>query len=74
LSLYPAYAAAVSTDGITPDRKTPFFSGIQTNSTFFNWKKMRNYPYSTGTRPNGFGSFSDGTDQQCYGCGDFPAN
>ena len=74
LSLYPAYAAAVSTDGITPDRKTPYFSGLQTNSTFFNYKKYRNYPYGTGTRPDGFGGFSDGTDQQCYGCGDWAAN
>lgn len=75
-NLYPAWTNPNSLDGMTPDNKTPYFSGLQTNSKFFNWKKYRNYPYGTGTRPNGWGSAGSpyGNDQQCYGCGDWPAN
>lgn len=73
LSDYPAYGNANSTDGQAPDKKTPYFGGLQTNSKFFNYRKYRNYPYGTGTRPNGFGGQNnDGS--QCYGCGDWNAN
>lgn len=75
LGLYPAYATSNTEDGITPDNKTPYFSGIQTNSQYFNYKKYRNYPYGRSTGPAG-GGFGTGTNpgEQCYGCGDWPMN
>jgi hypothetical protein len=75
-NLYPAWTSPNTLDGISPDKKTPYFSGLQTNSQFFNYKKYRNYPYGTGTRPNGYGGSGSGygNDQQCYGCGDWPTN
>ena len=71
MSDYPAYANANSQDGIAPDHKTPYFSGLQTNSKFFNYKKYRNYPYGTGQRPNGYGGFQNNDGSTCYGCGDW---
>jgi hypothetical protein len=59
---------------MTPDRKTPFFGGIQTNSKWFNWKKYRNYPYGTGERGPGYGGSGFNSNEQCYGCSDWPAN
>lgn len=74
LSDYPAYAAYNTQDGQAPDKKTPYFSGLQTNSKFFNWKKYENYPYGRGTRPNWATSSNNSVDDQCYGCGDWSAN
>ena len=74
LSDYPAYGNANSTDGQAPDKKTPYFSGLQTNSQFFNWRKYRNYPYGTGTRPDGYGSGQNNDGSTCYGCGDWATN
>ena len=74
LSDYPAYSNANSTDGQAPDKKTPYFSGLQTNSQFFNWRKYRNYPYGTGTRPNGYGANQNNDGSTCYGCGDWATN
>ena len=74
LSQYPAYGNANSTDGQAPDRKTPYFGGLQTNSQFFNWRKYRNYPYGTGTRPSGWGGNQNNDGSTCYGCGDWPTN
>lgn len=74
LSDYPAYGNANSTDGQAPDKKTPYFGGLQTNSQFFNWKKYRNYPYGTGTRPNGYGGGQNNDGSTCYGCGDWATN
>jgi hypothetical protein len=34
LTDYPSYQSSDFLDGITPDRGTPYFSGIQTNSSF----------------------------------------
>jgi hypothetical protein len=34
LSDYPAYQSFDFLDGITPDKGTPYFSGLQTNSSF----------------------------------------
>lgn len=70
---YPAWTNPNYKDGQIPDKKTPYFGGLQTNSKFFNWKKYRNYPYGTGTRPSGAG-FSNGMvdGQYCAGCGDYP--
>jgi hypothetical protein len=34
LSDYPAYNSYDFLDGITPDKGTPYFSGLQTNSSF----------------------------------------
>lgn len=73
LSDYPAYASANTQDGQSPDKKTPYFSGVQTNSKFFNYRKYENYPYGRGTRPAG-GMSSNNDDSQCYGCGDWAAN
>lgn len=75
LSDYPSYAAPNSEDGIAPDTKTPYFSGLQTNSAYFNYKKYKNYPYGRSTGPAGSG-FGAGTNpgEQCYGCGDWPMN
>lgn len=76
LNLYPAYAASVSQDGITPDKATPYFAGLQTNSKFFNYKKYNNYPYGRSTRPGGWGVGNgdpNGCDN-CYGVGDWPMN
>lgn len=72
-SLYPAYANYNTNDGQAPDRKTPYFSGLQTNSQFFNWRKYKNYPYGNGTQP-GWASSSNNGDQNCYGCGDWATN
>lgn len=74
LSQYPAYGNANSTDGQAPDKKTPYFGGLQTNSQFFNYRKYRNYPYGTGTRPNGYGSGQNNDGSTCYGCGDWATN
>lgn len=74
LSDYPAYGNANSTDGQAPDKKTPYFGGLQTNSQFFNYRKYRNYPYGTGTRPNGYGSGQNNDGSTCYGCGDWATN
>jgi hypothetical protein len=72
---YPAYTSPNPLDGMTPDRKTPFFGGIQTNSKWFNWKKYRNYPYGTGERGPAYGGGNGiNSNEQCYGCGDWPAN
>ena len=70
---YPAYAAYNTNDGQAPDTKTPYFSGLQTNSQFFNYRKYKNYPYGNGTQP-GWATSSNNGDQQCYGCGDWAAN
>jgi hypothetical protein len=70
---YPAYTSPNPLDGVTPDRKTPFFGGIQTNSKWFNWKKYRNYPYGTGERGNAYGGSGFNSSDQCVGCGDWPA-
>lgn len=77
LSDYPAYAAPNSEDGMYPDNKTPYFSGLQTNSAYFNYKKYRNYPYGRSTSPGGWGAgYGNGTNpgEMCYGCGDWPMN
>lgn len=74
LSQYPAYASYNTQDGMAPDKKTPYFGGIQTNSKYFNWRKYNNYPYGTGTRPNWGGSTNNGTNDTCYGCGDWSTN
>jgi hypothetical protein len=74
LSDYPAYGNANSTDGMAPDKKTPYFGGLQTNSKFFNYRKYRNYPYGTGTRPNGYGGGQNNDGSTCYGCGDWSTN
>ena len=74
LGQYPAYASSRSIDGQAPDKKTPYFGGLQTNSQFFNWRKYRNYPYGTGTRPSGWGANSNNDGSTCYGCGDWPTN
>jgi hypothetical protein len=73
LSLYPAYATSNSRDGVTADNRTPYFSGLQTNSTFFNYKKYNNYPYGRSTGPAGAG-FGTNPGEQCYGCNDAPMN
>lgn len=70
---YPAYANSNSREGQAPDTKTPYFSGLQTNSKFFNWRKYQNYPYGNGTRP-GWATSSNNNGDQCYGCGDWPQN
>jgi hypothetical protein len=70
---YPAYTSPNPLDGMTPDRKTPYFGGIQTNSKFFNWKKYRNYPYGTGERGPAYGGWNTSGGDQCVGCGDWPA-
>jgi hypothetical protein len=41
LTDYPSYNSADFLDGITPDRDTPYFSGLQTNSSF-NLSRNRN--------------------------------
>jgi len=69
-NLYPAWINPDAKDGQVPDRKTPYFSGLQTNSKYFNYKKLRNYPYGRGTRPGGWGGDSGMDDQQCVGCDD----
>lgn len=74
LSQYPAYASYSTQDGQAPDRKTPYFSGLQTNSKYFNYRKYKNYPYGNGTRPNWAGSNNNGIDDTCYGCGDWSTN
>lgn len=72
---YPAYNAPNTKDGVVPDTKTPYFSGLQTNSTFFNYRKYKNYPYGNGTSPAGYGGGNGSAyGEQCYGCGDWPAN
>jgi hypothetical protein len=74
LSQYPAYASSRSIDGQAPDKKTPYFSGLQTNSKFFNYRKYRNYPYGTGTRPDGWSGGTNNDGSTCYGCGDWSTN
>jgi hypothetical protein len=76
LGLYPAYATWNSRNGEqAPDTKKPYFSGIQTNSQFFNWKKYRNYPYGTGTSPGGAGGWGGyGVNEQPCGNCDQPLN
>ena len=70
---YPAYTSPQPLDGLTPDRKTPFFGGLQTNSRWFNWKKYRAYPYGSGERGPWTGNGYIESDQ-CYGCSDAPLN
>jgi hypothetical protein len=74
LSDYPAYGNANSTDGMAPDKKTPYFGGLQTNSKFFNYRKYKNYPYGNGTRPDGYGGGQNNDGSTCYGCGDWNTN
>jgi len=71
---YPAWTSPNPLDGFTPDRKTPYFGGLQTNSKWFNYKKYRNYPYGTGERGPWRGGNGWNDSDQCYGCGDWPAN
>lgn len=76
LNLYPAYANWNANDGQqAPDTKKPYFSGLQTNSQYFNYKKYRNYPYGTGTSPGGAGGYGGYGDyvQPCGNC-DQPLN
>jgi hypothetical protein len=70
---YPAWTSPNVLDGVAPDKKTPYFGGLQTNSKWFNYKKYRNYPYGTGER-GPWGGNGIWYDDQCYGCGDWPAN
>lgn len=52
ISLYPAYGQYLLADGLAPNKKTPYFSGIQTNSKYFNRnrrKNIRNATYYNGT-------------------------
>jgi hypothetical protein len=63
---YPAWQNPDYKDGLVPDKKTPYFSGLQTNSRYFNWKKHRNYPYGTGERP----PYANGTGYDNEGCWD----
>ena len=70
---YPAWTSPNVLDGMAPDKKTPFFGGLQTNSRWFNYKKYRNYPYGTGERGPGTGNGYIESDQ-CFGCGDWPIN
>jgi hypothetical protein len=70
---YPAWTSPNPLDGTLPDKKTPYFGGIQTNSKWFNWKKYRNYPYGQGERGPWTGGNGMGGDQPCYGCNDAPA-
>jgi hypothetical protein len=74
-NLYPAWTSPNPLDGVTPDRKTPYYGGLQTNSKWFNYKKLRNYPYGTGERPawGGSGGSNGNGGEQCWGCGDWPA-
>jgi hypothetical protein len=68
-NLYPAWNNPEIKDGMLPDKKSPYFSGLQTNSKYFNWKKYRNYPYGNGETPGGIGGFNGPNDQACSGCG-----
>jgi hypothetical protein len=70
---YPAWTSPNVLDGVAPDKKTPYFGGLQTNSKWFNYKKYRNYPYGEGERGPWTGNGTWYNDQ-CYGCGDWPAN
>lgn len=42
ITLYPAYQAYLLSDGIAPNKKSPYFSGIQTNSKYFNRNRAKN--------------------------------
>lgn len=65
---YPAYVSPLLTDGMLPDKKTPYFSGLQTNSKYFNYKRNKNYPYGDGQRPSG--SYGSSYNDGCIGCDD----
>ena len=42
-SLYPAYSQYVLSDGVAPNKESPFFCGIQTSSKYYNKKQRYNY-------------------------------
>jgi hypothetical protein len=42
LNLYPAYANYLTSDGVAPNKKSPYFSGIQTNSKYYNRSRRKN--------------------------------
>lgn len=42
LSLYPAYSQYLLSDGIKPNKDSPYFSGIQTNSKYYNKGRSKN--------------------------------
>jgi hypothetical protein len=54
LTDYPSYNSADFLDGITPDRDTPYFSGLQTNSSF-NLSRNRNLRRGECNDCNDFG-------------------
>jgi len=44
-TLYPAYANYNIDDGVAPNKRSPFFCGIQTNSKYYNKNRKKNmYP------------------------------
>lgn len=49
ISLYPAYASYLLSDGNAPNRKSPYFCGIQTNSRLYNRGKRKNIQNALGT-------------------------
>lgn len=59
ISLYPAYGQFILSDGVAPNKKSPFFSGIQTNSKYYNRNRHKNIMNS---RPNGIDS------DPCFEC------
>lgn len=51
-SLYPAYANYALADGMAPNKKSPYFCGIQTNSKYYNRNRAKNMRDGLGQQNN----------------------
>lgn len=49
LSLYPAYSSYLLSDGNAPNKRSPYFCGIQTNSRLYNRGKRKNIQDATSS-------------------------
>lgn len=52
ISLYPAYQNYILSDGIAPNKKSPYFCGIQTNSKYYNRNRAKNMRDGLGQQNN----------------------
>jgi len=50
ISLYPAYESYLLSDGVAPNKKSPYFCGIQTNSKYYNRNRAKNIRRSIGSQ------------------------
>ena len=54
IHLYPAYENYLKSDGLAPNKKSPYFSGIQTNSRLYNRNRTKNMRNALNSNGNDF--------------------